>query len=488
MTVRRLIGLLPGWLRSRYALMIPLVLVVVPVAVSLGRDSHFDTTLEVLPTTPPGNAGTSSGELAEVRAGVNLVVNAGFEHDRSSWGDGPAFKALRSERLAHAGRASLRSSSDQPVASDTNAAHTYIVFPQAGTYRVNAWVYLPPTSRGRRPAVFLEGFSGSTQLAQRLARPGRRGTWQRISTDYVISPQDLEGSLVLRDLQGADARGRGRSDIAGGRVLYWDDISVTAPRPDPPSNALAAAAILRSALEEPQLRSDMARLIGDDNLYDPRRATVQRSAREDTLSFVISVANDLPSDANRLAGPLRSTLLDAARRIERRQAQRRWQQLIAIVGDRLPSRQRRLLVRRAKVLERTIGAQAADVVAPPVPVPEPSKLTPAQQLRIHEARQRIISRIADDLPPWQGALVRLEADNLQRMIAADTADFVVLPPDSPVRPTRLLDRLAAELPGPFPARVGPFSAATAGLMCAVLLLGMLITMTVTRHHAPPSRR
>lgn len=643
MSVRELIGRLPGWMRSRYALLIPLVLVVVPVAVSLLRDSQFETTLEVFPTTPPGNAGGSSDDLPAVRAvvanpgfqvdakgwqpahgvtlrrsteaaysgaaalasirtreitsdgriasteavlpaagrysvqawvrlpsgysggppevalegfsgservggrtgdpslrgrwqlisgdytveaqdvegrvalrtpaalpedqvlhwddvrvlsneanlpapdEVNLVANPGFEHDRSSWGDGPAFEVLRSERLAHTGRSSLRSSSQQRVPSDTNAAHTYLVFPRAGIYRVRAWVYISPNGRGGQPGVFLEGFSGSTQLAQKLADPGRRGVWQPVSTDYEISPQDLEGSLVLRDLQDPHRGGDDDAD-AGVRVVHWDDVSATVPRPDPPSEAPAAAATLRSALEEPQLRSDMARLVGDDNLYDPRRVTVRRSARDGTLSFVVSVATDLPSDANRLAAPLRSTLLDAARRATRRQAQKRWQGLIAIVGDTLPSHRRALLSRRAKVLERMIGAQPADVVAPPSPAPAPSSLTQAQQLRIHEDRQKIISRIAEDLPPWQRALVQLEADNLQRMIAADTARFVVLPPGSPVEPTRLLDRLVAQLPGPFPPRVGPVSAAAAGLMCALLLAGMLITMAAARPHPTAGRR
>lgn len=643
-SVRELLRLFPGWTRSRYALVIPLVLAAVPVAVSLQRDSHFDTRLEVFPMTPAGNAGGSSNDLPAVRAvvanpgfhlnakgwqaaagttlrrstqeaysgvaslasartdqtpdggriastkavlpapgryivqawirlpdgygggppeialegvagservrrrvgdpslrarwqlvsseyvadpkdldgrivlrtpkplpegqalhwddvrvlsndvnlpapdEVNLVANPGFGHDRSGWGDGPAFKVLRSQQLAHTGSASLRSMSEQRIPSDSNVAHTYIVFPSAGTYRVRAWVYLSPSSRGKQPAVFLEGFSGSTQLTQRPADPERRGAWQWVSTDYAISPQDLEGSLVLRNLPAPDAARHAVSDVGAASVVYWDDVSVTAPRPDPPSDPFRAATDVRSALEEPQLRSDMARLLGDKNLYDPRRATVQRSGREGTLSFVVRVASDVPSDANRLAGPLRSNLLDAARRTTRRQAQKRWRQLIAIVGDELPVRQRALIRQRADVLDRTIGAQAADAVAPPSRPPAPSTLTQAQQVRIHENRQKVISRIAEDLPPWQAALVLLETDNLQRMIAADTAEFVVLPSNSPAKPTRRLDRLLAELPGPFPLRVGPLWAGAAGLMCALLLLGMLITMTAARQHAAKIRR
>ncbi len=489
--MRELVGSLPGWARSRFALVIPLLLVVVPVAVSLLRDSHFDTTLEVFPTTPPGNAGASSESNAvnlPAPDEVNLVANPGFEHDRSGWGDPPAFKVLRSERRAHTGTASLRSSTEQRAPADTNAGHTYIVFPRAGSYRVKAWAYLPATTGEGRPGVFLEGFSGSTQLKQTLGDPARRGTWQWVSTDYAISPQDLEGSLVLRDLPASTAAGGAGPDAGGERVLYWDDVSVTARRPDRTSDPVAAAASLRSALREPQLRSDIARIAADTNLYDPRRTIVERSPRNGTLSFVVRVANDTPSDANRLAGPLRSTLLDAARRATRRRAAKTWQQLIAIVGDRLAPRKRALLEQRAGVLERLIGAQPADVVAPPAPAPKPSSLTQAQLLQAHEDRQAIISRTGDDLPPWQRALVQEQADNLQRMIAADTAEFVVLPANAPVEPTRPLDRLLANLPGPFPKRVGPLSAGAAGLICAILFLGMLITMTAARQYAAGGSR
>lgn len=641
MSTRELVGLLPGWIRTRYGVSLALLLVVVPVTVSLLRDSHFDTTLEVFPTTPPGNAGASSDDLPVLRAvianpgfrvdtkgwraapgselrrsteeaysgtaslashrergtpsdgriaateavlpaagrysvqarvrlprgysgappaveleglsgsgrvarttgdpllrerwqlvssdyvvepqdtdglvvlrggpavpeprqvihwddvrvlsndahlpapgEVNLVHNPGFEHDRRGWGDAPAFKALRSERLAHTGSASLRSSTDQRAPTDTNASHTYIVFPGAGTYHVKAWVYVPSKTRAGRPGVFLEGFSGSTQRAQRLGDPGRRGTWQWVSTDYVISPQDLEGSLVLRDLPAAIAPSGAVAYVGRERVLYWDDVSVTVPRPDPPSDARAAAAGLRAALQEPQLRSDISRVTADAGLYDPRRATVERSPRRGALSFIVRVAHDAPEDANSLAGPLRSTLLDAGRRSALRQAEKTWQQLIATIGDGLPPRRRDRLQRRAEVVQRLIGAQPADVVAPPAPVPTP--LTRGRQLRVHAARQEIISRIGAGLPPWQRTLVQLQADNVQRMIAADTAELVVRPSASSVEPTRPVDRLLADLPGPFPTRVGPVWAGTAGLMCALLL--MLIAMTAARGRADVSRR
>ncbi|MDQ3721796.1 MAG: hypothetical protein M3376_01730 [Actinomycetota bacterium] len=649
MSARDLLGSLPGWTRSRYGLLVALLLVVVPVAVSLSRDAHFYTTLEVFPTSPPGNAGASSDDLPAVRAvvanpgfqfgtqgwrappgsalsrstdesysgsgslasvrdartagdwrvrvastqavlpsagrysvqarvrlprdysggrptivlegfsgsrrvvertgdpalrerwqlisadyvveredtrglivlrtgselpapgqvlhwddvrvlsndvslpapdEVNLVANPGFEHDRSGWGGAAQFDVVRSERLAHTGRASLRSSTDERAPADTNAGHTYIVFPRPGTYRVKAWVYVVPKTRDGRPAVFLEGFLGSTQLAQTLGDPGRRGTWQWVATDYVISPQDLEGSLVLRDLPGSTARSGAAPKVGPERVLYWDDVSVTVPRRDPPHATLAAARV-RSALDEPQLRAEIGRVQAVDDLYDPRRASVQRSSREGTLSFVVKVRNAVPADADRLAQPLRSTLLDAARRGTRREAQRRWRQLITTVGESLPPGRRALLQRRAQVMEHVIGAQPVDVVAPPpapAPSPVPRAVVQAREQQAHEKRQRIISRIGADLPPWQRALVQQQADNLQRMIAADTAEFVVLPSTVSADPSRRVDRLLADLPGPYPIRVGPISAGVAGLICGLLLLGMLITMTAARQRADVGRR
>ena len=643
MNARELLSLLPGWWRSRWALAIPLLLIAVPVVVNVLRDSHFDTTLEVFPTTPPGNAAASSDDLAAVRAvvanpgfqlgtsgwdarpgsalkrstataysgssslasirdrrrpidgaiasteavlpvpgryrvqarvrlpsdysggppevrlkgfsgsepvavrpgdpslrerwqliasdyvvgprdrhgiivlrtapalpgprqvlhwddvrvlsndvnlpapdEVNLVLNPGFEHDRSGWGDAPVFKARRSERHARTGSGSLRSSTAQQAPADTNAGHTYVVFPRAGTYRVRAWVYLPSNAPAGQPGVFLEGFSGSTQLGQRLGDPGRRGRWQWVSADYAISPQDLEGSLVLRAPPAPAQPAVAASGVGAERAVYWDDVSVTAPRPAPSNEARRAAARLRSALEEPQLRSDVARITADADLYDPRRATIERSPRQGALSFIVRVANNAPGDANRLADPLRASLLDAARRGARREAEKNWQQLIAIVGDGLSPRQRALLQQRAYVLQRMIGAQPANVVAPPAPVRDPKVLTQAQQQRVHEDRQKIIARIGEDLPPWQRTLVQLQADNVQRMLAADTAEFVVLPPDSSVEPTRPVDRLLAALPGAFPLRVEPVWAGAAGLMCALLLF-TLVAMSAQRRRAVSSR-
>jgi len=646
------VGWLPRWARSPYALTIVSLLVVVPVAVSLLRSSHFDTTLEVFPTLPPGNAAAASGDGPAVRellanpgfetgakgwkdhpsfalrhsrgeahsgtgslacvrnrrnslagraastkvvlpapgryrvqarvrlsrgysggppqlrlegfarsgraaerpgdprarerwqaissdyvvapsdlegrivlrAGrplpqrgqvlhlddvrvlsnddrlpapsrVNLIANPGFEYDRAGWGDPPGFTVRRSDTVAHAGTGSLRSSSDEPAPRDTNAGYTYLRLPRRATYRVGAWVYLPRKRnvRAGQPAVYLEGFAGSTLLGQTLGDRSRLSRWQRVSTDYAISGQDLEGSVVLRDVPSVTPRGRPRGDAGGGPVVFWDDVSVAAPRPRPPRDARGQANSLRAALEEPQLRFEVALTARDNDIYDPGRATVLRSSRKDALSFIVTVASDVPSDARDLARPLRSALVRAARRSTLRRAQQTAQRLTAKLGSGLRPRQRALLQRRSNVLQQLIGAQAADVVALPESVPEPSVAARTAQQRAQKRMQRraqkIISRLGNDLPPRRRALAQQRADDLQRMVGAQAAEFVVLPSGSVAKPSRPLDRLLDWIPGPFPARVGPLSAAAAGLICALLLLGVLSAVTAVRHggHAAQGR-
>ncbi|MDP8908845.1 MAG: hypothetical protein M3N47_06940, partial [Chloroflexota bacterium] len=295
-------------------------------------------------------------------ARVNLVTNAGFEYDTNGWGDPPAYMSLRSDRLAHGGTASLRSYSEQRAPRDTNAGYTHVVFPQAGTYRAHGWAYLPRRARAARPGIYLEGFAGSTQLAQRLGDSDVRDAWQPVSVKVAISSQDLEGSLVLRNVlqpgDGPDVR-------AKAALVYWDDISVQVMRPAPPRNGLELAGSLSAALEEPQLRFEIASATGDNDLYDPTRVTVAPSSRAGTLSFVVRVVNDVPADAQRLIAPLRSALVRAARRATLRRTQTELHEFIATIGRTLPPRRRALLQARANVLQRVIGAQAADAVALP---------------------------------------------------------------------------------------------------------------------------
>lgn len=633
--LRELAGLLPGWARSRYALLLALPLIVVPVGVNLLRASHFETALEVLPTQPPGNAGVTSAQgssvpdlidnpgfqmgadgwkehspftlrratkashsgaasLASVRDGpaspagraastpvvlpgpgryrvqawvrlpdgyrggsprialedlsdgaqvaarggdprmlerwqpiwsdyvvgsddvkglivlrtdpplpvrgqvvhwddvsvmswnaartpagsqVNLVANPGFEYDRSAWGDPPVFKARRSTALARNGSASLRSSSDQRSPRDTNAGYTHIVFPRAGTYRARVWAYVPRSAPAVAPAVFLEGFSASTQLAQRVGDPDLRDTWQLVTVDYAISSQDLQGSLVLRALPVPGAPG---SDGDAHRVVYWDDADVPAVWSQLPRDSLAVAASVRSALEEPQLRFEVSLMAPDDSLYDPTRATVVRSSRAGTSSYIVKVASDVPREARSLTGPLRSALIRAARRNTLRRAQADWQRLVSRLARDLSPGQAALLQRRANVVQRVIGAQAFDAVALPTSAPPASPKTRRFQQKVSRERQRVIARLVSGLPPHQRALVQQRVDDLQSMVGAQTPEFVVLSFGPAPEPTRPVDRLIAKLPGPFPPRIAGGWAGAAGGIGALVLFGMLVTGTALR--------
>lgn len=409
---------------------------------------------------------------------VNLVPNGGFETDRSGWADPPVFRAQRSNAVAHSGSASLRASTDQQP-RDTNAGYTYVVFPRAGTYRARAWVYVPRRAPLRRPTISLEGFSGSRQLSQRGQEPNRAGTWQRVWDDYAISSRDLEGALVLRVAPGSGPRGAGE---IGGRktVVYWDDVTVSAPRPEPPRVALGPANSLRSALEEPQLRLELSLMTDDDRLYDPRRATVVRSARKDALSFIVRVRNEVPDDARRLGAPLRLALLRAARRYTLRQADATWKKLITELGSSLAPKQRKALQRRGEVLQRMIGAPARDAVAPPPPAHTPTAVERRRQQRVQKAREKVLARLGEHLPPRRRALLTQRAEDLRRMIATEATEFVVMPARPVPEPTRAVDRLLETLPGPFPPRVAPGAAAAAALLCALLLFGLLVAVTVLR--------
>ena len=415
-------------------------------------------------------------------ARVNLVSNPGFEHDRSGWADPPAFTAQRSDVVAHSGTASLRASSGRQAPSDTNAGYTYVGFPRAGTYRARAWIYIPRRARAAYPDLRLEGFSGSRHLVQRAGDPVRRGTWQPVWSDYAISSRDLEGALVLR--VPSDPRPQGAGGTAARRiVVYWDDVTVSAPRPEPPRDAVGPANSLRAALEEPQLRLEVSLMAEDDRLYDPRRTTVVRSTREDALSFIVRVSTAVPDDARRVGAPLRFALIRAARRSALRQAQATWQKLISELGSGLPPAQRELLQRRGEVMQQMIGAPARDGVALPSPAPQPTAADHAKQRRLDEHRRKVVARLGEHLPPPQRARVAQRVDDLQRMLASQTAEYVVMPAGRVPEPERAADRLLATLPGPLPPRVAPAAAGVAGLLCALLLFGLLVAVTVLRQRA-----
>jgi hypothetical protein len=423
---------------------------------------------------------SSDAGLSARRA--NLVSNPDFENDMSEWGDPPSLTAKRSIGVAHSGNASRRTSSDLSP-TDRNAGYTFISFPRAGVYEVEGWVYMPETARASAPGIFLEGFNGITPLAQRLGDPLLRGAWQPVSAFYRVAAGDLQGSLVLRDLPDithgpTTARERRRR-----AVVYWDDLSVPVRRPNVSVDTTGAGAALRAALIEPQLRFEVALLATDKELYRPERATVTRSSRTNALSYRVTVRSDVPDDARRLAAPLRTALLRAAARTTLRRAQASLQDVVSRFGAKLSKAQRDRFQRRANVLQRLIGAQASGVVALPesVPVSKPSVKARRAEAKVERDRQKVISRLGIDLPPRDRALVQQRADDLQRMIGAHAADFIVVPAGSQAKPTRAVDRLLDRLPGSFPPRIDPLWAGTAGLICTLLLLGMLLAVTALRH-------
>ncbi len=201
--------------------------------------------------------------------------------------------------------------------------------------------------------MYLEGFFGSTLLAQKLGTPKRRDMWQRVSSEYAISAQDLAGSLVLRTIESLPRRGR---------VLYWDDVAVPGPlRPEAPGSRVAArqSQRLESLLADPQLRLDVALAAGSD-LYQPDRVTVSQSARTDALSFFVTAESDTPRDAQRLAGSLRTAFVNAATRSRAGRATEELEALTKRLEGDLRGGQRALLERRADDVQRLLGTQPPD--------------------------------------------------------------------------------------------------------------------------------
>lgn len=554
-----LLARLPGWSRTPFALIAVALIVIAPVVVTLLRSSHFDVTVEVFPTTPPGNASASypspgdfegdtaawvdppafaisrsttqahsgTASLAAVRdrgtpidgnAGfsyfafrrpgtyhveawvrlprdygggppgvylegfvgskqigrklgdprvherwqrvaadylvsandldgfvvlrvildlprrgqvlywddvslppreTNSVSNPGFEYGTSGWGDPPAFAVMRSERRAHSGSASLASYRDRRAPPDGNSSYTYLVLPGAGVYRAQAWVYLPRGFRGGAPAIYLEGFAGSTQLAPSVGNPKRRGTWQLVTNEYSVSDHDLAGSLVLRVIEGLPAPRQ---------VMYWDDVLIPLSQEPKPASTTEAGKQFRrleGLVGDQQLRLEISQAAGKD-LYAPGHVTIARSHRSDALSFLLTVATDTPSDALRLQDQLQAALVQAATRSRIARAQA-------------------ALAEVTRELERNVG-------------------------------------------PRQRALLLQRQYDLQQLIATQPADFVVSPSRSTSDPDDFVDRVLEKMPGPFLPRPSALSVGSAGLLSVLLLYGLLLGATAIRGGTPPDER
>lgn len=388
---RALRGSPPRWARPRYVLFVASVCVAVPVAVSLLRASHFDTTLEVFPATLPGNLVVGDASAPSNHRTPNFVSNPDFEYDTSGWADPPTFAVRRSVEQAHSGIAALASWRDLRTPKDGNTGYSYVGLPGPGRYQVGAWVRLPRRYTGGPPAVYLEGFSGSTLRAQKLGNPRLRDSWQRVSSEYAISGQDLAGSLVLRTIGSLPRRGQ---------VLYWDDVVVPALlRAEAPGGRAAArqSQHLESLLADQQLRLEVALAAGKD-LYRSNRVTVSQSPRADALSFLVTAESDTPNDARRLAGPLRAALAHAATRSRTQRAQERLDEITSRLEGNPGAGQRALLERRADDLRLLIAAQPPDfVVASSDSEADPDRLV-----------DRILDILPGALPPrphpaWVGA-------------------------------------------------------------------------------------
>lgn len=171
---------------------------------------------------------SASGALRGLAAsGANLIKNPGFEKNRNRWGNPPMFKIVRSTRYARSGSASLHSirtarsrrAIRRGSRPDGNTGFYWVKVPHAGKYRAQAWVYLPRNYDGGPPKVNLEWYREANVTALHLGNPKLRGRWQRVWTDYLISPDDTTGFIVLRMIVKLPSVGK---------FVFWDDVTMAA--------------------------------------------------------------------------------------------------------------------------------------------------------------------------------------------------------------------------------------------------------------------
>jgi len=200
------------WFRSVYFGVLVTLVVFGAIVFTLIRTDVFHSSGNVSPTTPGNGAAATGKGLVK----LNLVDNSSFDSDLGSWSKPPVFTIARATARAHEGQGSLVSTRTRASSNDGNTGFTYLVFPTAGRYRAEGWVYLPTDYAGGPPAVYLEGYAGSRLLAQEIGDPRLRGKWQRVWSEYRLVSSGLAGSLVLRvigTLPSID------------RMLYWDDVA-----------------------------------------------------------------------------------------------------------------------------------------------------------------------------------------------------------------------------------------------------------------------
>ncbi len=329
----------------------------------------------------------------------NFVLNPGFETGLGSWADPPSFAIQQSKDRAEADNASMASVRDRKRPEDGNTGYTFLALPRAGTYRVEASVYLPEGYDGGPPAVYLESYQGSQIVAERTGDPGRRGEWQRVWTDHKIAAGDLKGALVVR-VNG--------SLPSLGKVIYWDGVLVTAPAS---AAAVATAPARRQStwlaalLADEQVRLGVFLALGRD-AYRPDRVRVTPSERDGVFSFSLGVSGRTPAEARRMVDALASGVENrsVSSGVERATAARETAQKQLAARD-ISLHRRSLLDQQVTNLTSFLSAPAPGFLAGPGAVHVSSPSRPAD---------RLVDALPGPFPPrpeplWAGAAALLTA-------------------------------------------------------------------------------
>jgi hypothetical protein len=169
----------------------------------------------------PAAGGALSAAKEPAARGPDLLANSGFEKRTKPWRKPPAFKLVHSTARAHSGSASLQSVRDASHPRDGNSGYYYLAFHHGGRYLAQAWVYLPRNYDGGPPRIDLDFYRGADVIDRHAGNPKLRGRWQRVWTEYSISPDDTAGFVVLRMVVKLPSVGK---------ALFWDDATVRAAR------------------------------------------------------------------------------------------------------------------------------------------------------------------------------------------------------------------------------------------------------------------
>jgi len=231
-------------------------------------------------------------------------------------------------------------------------------------------------------------------------------------TDYSIAAGDLEGALVLRVI--------GLPTL--GKVIYWDDVFVTAPRFKSVVGSATArreSARLAALLTDYEVRLGVFLALGRD-AYRPDRVRVTPSEDKGVLSFDLGVSGRTPEEARRMVEALVSG-----------------------------------------VEYRSIQSGAERGTA--------ARETAQQELAATEISVR------------RRSLLEQQVANLTSFLSAPAPGFLGTPAAAATsRPARPADRFVDALPGTFPPRPEPLWAGAAALLTALGLLATAGILTGAR--------